>query len=186
MKTKLFFIILVALFVGSCSSYEKPTLKEISSVKITIKKKFTKLNGTLIFMNPNAENIGLNEMYFDVLFNGNDVGSYTKKSDAIIPAQGQISLPFYIEINNEEYDVSSNEIEMTIKGYINGKIKSENISLSFDEKRNVLLNGKISKEEDSDKTKEEIRQEKKEQKKIEKEQKKEESIKRKALKEVNS
>ena len=186
MKTKLFFALSIALFISSCSSFEKPTLKEISSVKVNIKKKFTKLSGTLIFTNPNTENIGLNELYFDVLFNGKDVGSYTKKSDAIIPAQGQISLPFYIEINNEEYDATSNEIELSIKGYINGKIKNENISLSFDEKKNVLANGKMSDEEDPDKTKEEIKQEKKEQKKLEKEQKKEESIKRKALKEVNS
>jgi LEA14-like dessication related protein len=184
MKKIIFFLLVVVSFT-SCSSYEKPVLKEISSTKINIKNKFTKVNGTLVFTNPNAESIGLNEMYFDVFFNGNDVGSFTKKTDAIIAGQGQISLPFYIEVNNDEYDSKVEEIELELKGYVNGKIKNETISLSFDERKMINPNSKID-TNDSEKSKEEIKQEKKEQKKLEKENKKLEETKRKALKEINA
>ena len=72
-----------------------------------------------------------------------------------------------------------------MKGYINGKIKNETISLSFDERKMINPNSKID-TNDSEKSKEEIKQEKKEQKKLEKENKKLEETKRKALKEINA
>lgn len=186
MKIQGFLFAMIVLFVVSCSSYEKPKLKELSSVKINVKNKFTKLSGTLIFANENTESMGLNEIYFDAFFNGKDVGSFTKKTDAIIPAQGQVSLPFYLEINNNEYDSDSKEIELTLKGYVNGKIKDQSSSLSFDERKVILLDGKPTDDNSGDKSKEELKQEKKEQKKLEKEHKKNEEIKRRAAKGINS
>lgn len=186
MYKKILFLFSILFLLNSCSSYQKPTFKELSSVKINIKHKFTKLSGTITFSNPNAESLLVNELYFDAFFNGNDVGSFTKKTDAIIPAEGQISMPFYIEINNEEFDTEINEIELNLKGYINGKIKDENISLSFNETKSITPNGKASSDDSEGKSKEEIKQEKKEQKKLEKEQKKIEEMKRKASKEINA
>lgn len=187
MKNKLILLLLsIALCISACSSYKKPELKELTSLKVNVKKKFTKLNGTITFFNPNDETIRLHELYFDAFFNGNDVGSYTKKTDALISGQGEISIPFYLEVNNEQYNSATDEIEFVIKGYINGKIKDEEISLSFDETNLIKTNGKYVDDEDSEKTKQELKQEKKEQKKLEKEQKKLEEIKRKASKEIES
>lgn len=183
MKNILFALVLISVLLSACSSYQKPQFKELSSVKINVKNKFTKTSGTLIFLNPNDEPMTLNELYFDAFFNGNDVGSYTKKTSLVVAAHETISLPFYLEINNEEFDAKSETIELTLKGYINGKIKDDNVSLSFNESKPVIANGKINIADDSEKSKEELRQEKKEQKILEKEQKKQEEIKRKALKE---
>ena len=186
MSNKFTFYFILLLFLSACSSYEKPTLKELSSVKINIKNKFTKLSGSIIFTNPNSESIDIDELYFDAFFNSNDVGSFTKKTAITIPAQGQISMPFYIEINNAEFDTKTDEIQLNLKGYIHGKIKNEDISLSFDENKSIVPNGKVNDDDMNEKSKEEIKKEKKDQKKLEKEQKKIEEIKRKATKEINA
>lgn len=172
------FFVGFSLFWTACSEYKKPTVTDIVNLTVKPKKNYTKASGALVINNPNDKEIQLLEIYADIFVDGKDIGSFLKKTDALINPQQKISIGFYNETNNTQMGELSGVVNIKCKGYIKGKINDENITNSFQIEKSVIVGGKAA-EDDLEKSSQEMKQLKKEQKKIEKQMKKNEKDKRK-------
>jgi hypothetical protein len=178
LSTYWLFFVCFALFCTACSEYKKPTVNDIVNLTVKPKKNYTKTSGALVINNPNEKEIQLLEIYADIFVDGKDIGSFLKKTDALINPQQKISIGFYNETNNTQIGDVSGVVNVKCKGYIKGKINNENITNSFEVEKSVIVGAKTS-GDDLEKSAEEMKQLKKEQKKMEKQMKKNEKDKRK-------
>ena len=172
------FLVCFSLFWTACSDNKKPTVSEIANLTVKPKKNYTKTSGAFVISNPNEKEMQLLEIYADIFIDGKDIGSFLKKTDAIINPQQKISIGFYNEVNNTQIGELTGAINIKCKGYIKGKINNENISNSFEVEKTVIVGAKAL-DDNLEKSPEELKQMKKEQKKLEKQMKKNEKDKRK-------
>jgi hypothetical protein len=171
-------LVCFSLFGVACADNKKPTVNEMVSLTIKPKKNYTKTSGTFVIENPTEKEMQLLEIYADIFIDGKDIGSFLKKTDALINPQQKINIGFYNETNNAQIGELSGTVNLKCKGYIKGKINNEYISNSFNIEKSVIVGAKAL-DDVLENSPQELKQLKKEQKKIEKQMKKNEKDKRK-------
>ncbi len=182
------FILLICfpiLFSIGCGGPKKPVLKEMSDLLMKPKKTYTRTSGNFVIENRNDQEMQILEIYADVKINGKSVGSFIKKTDAVISPNNSISIGFYNETNNELIGELTNSVELSLKGYFKARVNEENVSNSFDYVKSIVP-GVKSEITDDPINSESNKKMLKEQKKIEKQMKKNEKDKRKMQNQVES
>lgn len=123
---KLFLTVVVfALLLNSCATYETVELRQIKSVVADVTD-HPMLKAEALFYNPNKQQGKLKSIHVDVYVEGKQAATIDQRLKIKVPAKGEFSVPLEIKLNLKEQGLmntvlsvlGAKKMKMHYKGYV--------------------------------------------------------------------
>jgi LEA14-like dessication related protein len=141
-------LIAVLMLCVSCIPQEKIILRDVKNVHVeAIDKENVRLNGDVVFFNPNATRLRLKEIKVDVYVGGKKSAYVDQKLEALARGNSEFSVPLTVQVSLKELGLmdalaslfGGKKYEIHYRGHLKAKVNGWPVKVPVDHKEDFKL-----------------------------------------------